>query len=204
MSPHPPPHFLRNVLDKRGQRGGRRAWRRHSHHQRRGQPRTHRRKERILHLDCRGTCVTLSPPFQSLYMSLLSLKPLFPDFLSPSSCDHSSPSVLPVKEPAGGPQRGSPSLSLLLPLSSFASRPSLLLAGPVFTGFVRAMREFLLSHFHMWHKRLEVCISASYMLPSPKRILNPQNTTHIMSHINTVPKNTDAIELLSKPSCIIC
>lgn len=28
--------------------------------------------------------------------------------------------------------------------------------------------------------------------------------THIISHINTVPKNTDAIELLSMPSCIVC
>lgn len=71
--------FLRNVLDKRGQRSGRCARRRHSHHQRRGQPCARGGKERILHLDCRGSCAALSPPpptFQSLYLFFsLSVSP---------------------------------------------------------------------------------------------------------------------------------
>lgn len=165
------PHFLRNVLDKRGQRGGRRAWRRHSHHQRRGQPRTHGRKERILHLDCRGTCATLSPPFRSLYISLLSLIPLFPGFFLPFFPRPQLPLRPASEEPAGGPQRGSPSVSLLLPLLSFAFRPSLSLAAGA-----------LLSHFHMWHKRLEVCISASYMLPTPNyRAPKTQHISYLTS-----------------------
>ena len=45
----------RNVLDERSQRSGRCARRRHGHHQRRGQPCARRGKERILHLDCRGS-----------------------------------------------------------------------------------------------------------------------------------------------------
>lgn len=109
--------FLRNVLDKRGQRSGRCARRRHSHHQRRGQPCARGGKERILHLDCRGSCAALSPPpptFQSLYL-----------FFSLSVSPFSSPPLTTAPTPPPRCRRGTrrqstdrevpPSVFLLLP-----------------------------------------------------------------------------------------
>lgn len=150
----------------------------------------------------------LSPLLFSLSISPCSLwnpsSPTFCPFLPATTAPPPPPSVLPVKGPAGGPQRGSPSLSLLLPLSSFASHPSLLLA-PGVHGLRAGDAGALCSHFHMWHERLEVCISASYMLPSPKCILNPPKTQHI-SYLTSIRclKIQTPLNLLSKPSCIIC
>lgn len=94
--------FHRNVLDKRGQRGGRRTRRRHSHHQRWGQPCARRRKERILHLDCRGSCAALSCPLFPSFNPCISLSfsLCLPLFFSTS--DHCPRRV--NEEPAGSPQ----------------------------------------------------------------------------------------------------
>lgn len=120
-------YFLRNILDKRGQRGGRCTWCRHSHHQRWGQPRTHRRKERILHLDCRGSYKKLSPshsPFQSLYI-------VFPLSVSPFAFPPpTTASVVSIRNPQRV-KRGSPSVFLLLPFLLFTSCLFFLLAASV-------------------------------------------------------------------------
>lgn len=66
----------RNILDKRGQRSGWCPRCRHSHHQRWGKPRARGRKERILHLDCRGSCAALAFSFPSF--DLCTSYSLFP------------------------------------------------------------------------------------------------------------------------------
>lgn len=131
--------FLRNILDKRGQRSGRCARRRHSHHQRWGQPCTRRRKERILHLDCRGSCAALSFPFPSFDLCISFSLLLSPPFLLhlwplPPSCQR--------RTRRQSTDRGSQSVFLLLPfvepisiiyILSFISF-FLFLWQPVFTG----------------------------------------------------------------------
>lgn len=66
----------RNILDKRGQRSGWCPRCRHSYHQRWGKPRARGRKERILHLDCRGSCAALAFSFPSF--DLCTSYSLFP------------------------------------------------------------------------------------------------------------------------------
>lgn len=175
----PHSHFLRNVLDKRGQRSGRRARRRHGHHQRRGQPRTHRRKERILHLDCRGSCAALAPP--SFPVSL------YPLALSDTSLSHFFSSLLPLTTaPPPSCQRGTCRRSTerfpkcLRIIATFI----ICISWPVFTGSVQPLQELsALIDFHVSRKHPEVCISASYALPSTKRILHPPQ--HISCLLST-------------------
>lgn len=115
---------------------------------------------------------------------------------------------------------------LLSPFVSFPSCPLFLPSFFISCRFSQAACRCCwgcpLSHIfpHLWYECLEVCIStmtASYMALSssslpPNRHPNTNYTplvhtrpqTHYISHINTVPKNTDAIELLSMPSCIVC
>lgn len=70
-----------------------------------------------------------------------------------------------------------------------------------FVGGRRSWAPLELSSHWCSRRRPEGCISASYI---PSLLYPPSPPTHIISPINTVPKNTDAIELLSMPSCIIC
>lgn len=175
--------FLRNVLDKRGQRGGRRARRRHSHHQRWGQPCTRRRKERILHLDCRGSCAALFFPFslfQSLYLFFsVSVSPFSPPPLT------TAPAVSTRNPQAIHRQRSSPSVFLLLPfvyhlhLVHYIVFFFFFFFGSRFSqAACRRCRSYPLFDIfpHLWHECLEVCIStmtASYMSPSLSSLLFP-------------------------------
>lgn len=102
---------FRNIFDKRGEGGGRRARRRHGHHQRRGQPRTHRGEEGILHLDCRGSRASSLTPLHSPRTSPFSLCVSLSFFFLFVTLLISLTAILrpPVvkKEPSGGPLTGS-------------------------------------------------------------------------------------------------
>jgi len=227
--------FLRNVPDQRGQRGGRRARRRHGHHQRRGEPRTRGGEERVLHLDCRGSCAALPSPSFDLCLSLsLSLSPPFLDPRPPP------PPRCVNKEPAGGPQTEKflkcfpiiaffylfhSVLSFLLSVSfgaagvhraAFRRRPLPRLYFPrLFDGDARkSVSTTVTASLHE-----PVCISSTCVpvlagiqthththseSPFLSTHTHTRSQTHIIYHINTVPKNTDAIELLSMPSRVVC
>lgn len=209
--------FLRNILDKRGQRSGRCARRWHSHHQRWRQPCTRRRKERILHLDCRGSCVSGLYLFSLSPLFLLHLWPLPPSWqwgTSRLSTHREVPQVFSC---------------YCLCWAHFCHTHLDLyvffvsLWQPVFTGSLPLLPKWSpFSHFSSslipwksvylpwllltWPFAHVLCRFLPIRHPNtccvPFVQTHPQ--THIITHINTVPKNTDATELLSMPSCIVC
>lgn len=172
--------ILRNILDKRGQRSRRCAWRGHSHHQRWRQPCTRRRKERILHLDCRGSCAALHP--LSISVSLFRS-------LSPPSLLHLCPLPPSTRNPlAVHRQRRSRSVFLLLPfvepiciisILSFISSQFLYFL-PVFTGSLPLLLR--LSPFSYFPSSLiwmpgSLHIYHDCILHGPQFVLSPSKQT---------------------------
>lgn len=227
--------FLRNILDKRSQRSGRCARRWHSHHQRWGQPCTRGRKERILHLDCRGSCAALSFPLFPLSVSVS----LFLSFCLPLFLLHLWP--LPPSWPQGtcrqSTDREVPQVfscyCLLLSPSSIIYISSFISLSFVFFLFLAAsfhrqlavaaevvplVISFPIFDMNSWISVYLPWLLLTWPLVGPLSLSLQADTqthtilpfvhtrpqTHIIFHINTVPKNTDAIELLSMPSCIVC
>lgn len=103
-------------------------------------------------------------PFSLLFFSLLPLTTAPPPSCQRGTCRRSTerfPKCLPI-------------------IATFI----ICISWPVFTSSVQPLQELsALIDFHVSRKRPEVCISASYALPSPKRILHPPQ--HISCLLST-------------------
>lgn len=190
--------FHRNIFDKWSQRSRRCPRCRHGHHQRRRKPCARRGEERVLHLDCRGRCdrsltspvAPFSTPFLLFCLSIF---------------DHC---LLTTKKTTD-----KEALSAFLFPSFIAFYFSHFLHDTmsiVFGSLQWKLLPFVFFFFILWKS---VPLTAfkngllSFTFPFFPRV-EPQNIpfthvhkTHILSHVNTVPKTT--IEILSMPSCLL-
>lgn len=124
-----------------------------------------------------------APPFQSLSISSLSLTPLLPTF----------PPLLPPITPSALPERNLQAVHREVPRVfpccchfHYLHLVLLFCWRLAFTGSVQAPQELSpLIGFHVARRRPAVCISASYMLPSPKSIVNPLPPQHISYLLST-------------------